>query len=149
MSKQLTADDARQSLNAHVAIKGMEIFQKYGPQIGWRGLQRILQDKGCVRYPCEIAFDASGLQSGELAYPAPKGARPEDGFTMFVHPDFLTQLACVPAVVLYQLVLVNYGDFASPADAETFGAAALGMSPQDYYLELCQLADQLSRCVPA
>jgi hypothetical protein len=39
---------------------------------------------------------------------------------------FLTQLPQVPALVLYQLVLVNYGEFVSADDAETFGASALG-----------------------
>lgn len=146
MPTQLTADDARQSLTAHVAIKGAQIFERYGPYIGWKQLQLILNDRACVRYPCEIVFDASGLQAGEVAHPAPKGERPEDGFTLFVHPMFMTQAARVPALVLYQLVLVNYGEFASPGDAETFGAAALGLNPDQYYAELCKLADQLADC---
>lgn len=146
MPTQLTAADARQSLNAHVAAKGAEIFEKYGPRIGWKELQMILQDEDCTRYPCEVVFDAAGLQPGELAHPAPKGNHPGDGFTMWVHPLFMTQLAQVPAVVLYQLVLVNYGEFASPDDAETFGAAALGLSKDDYYAQLCELADELAGC---
>jgi hypothetical protein len=147
MPTQLTADDARQSLNAHVAAKGVEIFEKYGPHIGWKQLQLILKDDDCVRYPCEIVFDAACLQPGELAHPTPKGDQPGDGFTMFVHPIFMTKLTRVPAIVLYQLVLVNYGEFASPHDAETFGANALGWSKDDYYAELCALADQLAGCV--
>ncbi len=143
MPTQLTADDARQSLNAHVAGKGAEIFEKYGPHIGWKELQQILKDDDCVRYPCEVVFDSAGLQPGEFAHPAPKGDRPGDGFTLFVHPLFMTQLGQVPAIVLYQLVLVNYGEFASPDDAETFGAAALGLSQDDYYAQLCELADEL------
>ena len=144
MARQLTPDDARQSLNAHVAAKGAEIFEKYGPHIGWRELQQILKDTTCVRYPCEIVFDSSALQPGELAHPTPKGDQPGDGFTMFVHPLFMTQLEHVPALAFYQLVLVNYGPFASADDAETFGAAAMGLSKDDYYRRLCGLADQFS-----
>jgi hypothetical protein len=144
MPTQLTADDARQSLNAHVAGKGAEVFEKYGPQIGWKELQQILKDEACVRYPCEVVFDSAGLQPGELAHPAPKGDQPGAGFTMFVHPLFLTQLAQVPAIVLYQLVLVNYGEFASSDDAETFGARALGLGKEAYYAQLCELADELA-----
>jgi len=143
MPTQLTAADARESLNAHVAAKGAEIFAKYGPHLGWKELQLILKDRACVRYPCELVFDSSALQPGECAYPRPNGGQPEDGFTLFVHPLFMTQLGRVPALVLYQLVLVNYGEFASPGDAETFGAAALGLVPDQYYAELCELADQL------
>jgi hypothetical protein len=142
MSKQLSAEEARQSLNAHVAAKGLEIREKYGPRIGWTELQRILQDRSCVRYPCEILFDAAGLQQGEFAHPVAKGEQPDTGFTMFVHPLLLLQLERVPPLVLYQLVLVNYGDFASADDAETFGANALGLSKEDYYCALCEVADQ-------
>jgi hypothetical protein len=143
MAIQLTTEDARQSLNGHVAVKGREIRAKYGPHIGWNELLRILADRACVRYPCEIVFDAGPLNPGEFAHPAAKGERPEEGFTMFVHPVFLTQLQEVPGLVLYQLVLVNYGEFASADDAETFGAAVLGLSQHEYYDTLCEMAGRI------
>ena len=149
MATQLTADDARQSLTSHVVAKGAEINAKYGPRIGWKELQRILEDRSCVRYPCQVVFDAAGLQPREFAHPAANGERPEDGFTMYVNPLFMTDLARVPLLVLYQLVLINYGEFASPDDAETFGASAAGLSRDDYYAELCEMADQLADCAPA
>ncbi len=137
------APDARQSLNARVTEIGAEIYQKYGPRIGWAQLQQILGDRSCVRYPCEIVFDAAPLQAGEFAHPVAKGDHPGEGFTMYVHPLFMMQLDRVPLLVLYQLVLVNYGAFASPDDAETFGAAALGLPNEEYYHALCRLADEL------
>ena len=141
MPTQLTTEDAKQSLAAHVATRGQEIYQKYGPKIGWRGLLAILEDRGCVRYPCEILFDAGPLLAGECAHPVPKGEQPEDGFCLYVHPFFMSQLHYVPHLVLYQLVLVNYGEFASSDDAEIFGAAALGISKDEYYDVLCELHD--------
>ncbi len=149
MATQLTAADARQSLNSHVATRGAEINAKYGPHIGWKELLQILEDRACVRYPCPIVFDTAGLEPGEFAHPAPKGERPEDGFTMYVHPVFMTDLTRVPLLVLYQLVLVNYGEFASSDDAETFGAAAAGLSREDYYAQLCEMADELAGCSAA
>lgn len=146
MATQLTADDARQSLNAHLAAKGAEMFEKYGPHIGWRELQQILQDRSAVRYPCEVVFDAQHLLKDEFAHAMAKGERPEDGYTIYVHPFFMTQLQQVPLLVLYQLVRVNYGEFASPDDAETFGASVFGLSNDDYYHALCELADQLDPC---
>ena len=144
MATQLTAEGAQQSLTAHVEAKGIEVFLKYGPQIGWGELQRLLQDRAYVRYPCEIAFDSTELMAGEFAYPKPNGTVPEDGFTMCVHPVFMIDLARVPALVLYHLVAVNYGEFASSDDAETFGAAALGLTRDEYYAMLCECADQLA-----
>jgi hypothetical protein len=143
MSTQLTAEDARQSLNEHVAAKGREIREKYGPHIGWKELLRILEDRACVRYPCEVVFDAEPLHPGEFAHPIAKGDRPENGFAMHVHPIFMTQLAQVPCLILYQLVLVNYGEFASADDAETFGAAVLGLSQHEYYDTLCEMAGRI------
>ncbi len=141
--KQLTADDARQALSGHVANKGDELREKYG-RVGWHELLRVLEDREFVRYPCEIRFDAEPLLAGEFAHPQPKGERPEEGFTLFVHPFFATQLSVVPLLALYQLVLVNYGEFASSHDAETFGAHALGLPLEEYYLRLCGLADQVA-----
>jgi hypothetical protein len=74
----------------------------------------------------------------------PKGSQPEDGFTIYVHPHFQGQLERVPWLVLYQLVVVNYGGFASATDAEVFGAAALGIDQEQYYRGLCELADELT-----
>jgi hypothetical protein len=143
MAAPPSAHDARQSLNASAAAIGAEIYDKYGPRIGWTQLLQILEDRTCARYPCEIVFDAAPLQAGEFAHPVAKGERPEDGFRMHVHPLFMTQPEQVPLLVLYQLVLVNYGAFAAAEDAETFGAAALGLSKDEYYHILCGLADEL------
>jgi len=144
MSQKLTLDDARASLTAHIAAKGQELHEKYGPNIGWSELQRILADRTFVRYPCELVYDASALNDGEFAHPVQKGELPEDGFIMQVHPFFSVMPARVPYLVLYQLVLVNYGEFASPCDAEIFGATALGLSHDEYYDTLCEMADLIS-----
>jgi hypothetical protein len=145
MAAPPSAQDARESLNASAAAIGGEIYEKYGPRIGWTQLLQTLEDRSCARYPCDIVFDAAPLQAGECAHPVAKGDHPADGFTMHVHPFFMMQLDQVPLLVLYQLVLVNYGAFASPDDAETFGAAALGLTKEEYYHTLCRLADELEQ----
>lgn len=143
MEQKLTVEDARKSLVDHVAEKGIQIYAKYGPCIGWNELLQILEDRSCVRYPCEVVFDAKPLVEGEFAAALAKGEDPNDGFTIFVHPFFSQHREEVPYLVLYHLVVVNYGDFASSDDAETFGAAAFGMLKEEYYQKLCGMADQL------
>ena len=143
MANQLTADDFQESLNDHVASKGDEIRARFGSEIGWSELLRILEDRSLVRYPCEIVFDAGPLNPGEFAHPVCNGEQPEVGFKIYIHPLFSLQPAQIPYLVLYQLVLVNYGDFASADDAETFGSHALGIGKEQYYQALCELADQL------
>jgi hypothetical protein len=143
MSKRLAAEDARQSLGAHAAARGAEIHAKYGPCVGWNQLPAILQDRACVRYPCQIAFDSAPLQPGECAYPKPNSDKPEDGFVICIHPLFMARKDGAARLALYQLAVVNYGQFASPEDAEVFGAAALGISREQYYQALCEMADWL------
>ena len=71
------------------------------------------------------------------------GKRDSEADSDLVHPLFMAQLERVPLLVLYQLVLVNYGEFACADDAESFGAAALGLDKEEYYTGICALADQL------
>lgn len=144
MAIQLTAEDGRNSLAIHVEAKGAEIHAKYGPEIGWGELLQIVNDDACVRYPCEVIFDDAELHPGEMAHPIANGDHPRHGFKIFVHPLLMTDLSRVSAVVLYQLVVVNYGEFASSDDAEIFGAAALGMPRENYYNLLCGISDELA-----
>ncbi|MBM3853790.1 MAG: hypothetical protein FJ399_11645 [Verrucomicrobia bacterium] len=143
MARTPTAAEAKLSLTEHVTAKGVEIFAKYGPRMGWPELQRLLEDRAYVRYPCTVVFDSAPLLPGEFAHPVQKGGKPEEGFTMYVHPLFQADLGQVPALVLYQLVAVNYGEFAAADDAENFGAAALGLTRDEYYAGLCAQADRL------
>ena len=144
MARHCKADDVRQNLSAEIAAKANAIRQKYGPVIGWNELQTLLQDRDCTPFPCEIRFDCEPLLPGEFAHPVPKGASREQGFVIFIHPFYATELARVPYLVLHQLVLINYGESATADDAETFGSLALGMSKEDYYRALCELSGQIA-----
>ena len=73
MAAPPSAQEARQSLNASAAAIGAGIYAKYGPRIGWTQLLQILEDRTCVRYPCQIVFDAAPLQEGEFAHPVGRG----------------------------------------------------------------------------
>ena len=73
MATPPSAQDARQSLNASAAAIGAGIYDKYGPRIGWTQLLQILEDRTCVRYPCEIVFDAAPLKRVSLRIRSRKG----------------------------------------------------------------------------
>jgi hypothetical protein len=148
MAQKLTVEDGRQSLNAHVALKAEQIRAKYGPRFSWNELLRLLEDTEFVRYPCTIAFDDKRLLDGEFACAIARGDDPAEGYTIYVHPYFSTELTKVPWLVLYHLVVVNYGDFASADDAEVFGATVLGVSRDEYYRTLCEMADSISEPQP-
>ena len=148
MTHQVTAEEGRESLNAHVETRGREVFARYGPRIGWVELQRLMADRTCVRYPCDLAFESGPLQPGEFGYAEPCGEQPEAGFKLYIHPYYLAQPDRIPYLALYHFVRINYGEFACADDAETFGAAALGLSKDEYYAELCRLVDEISDTGP-
>jgi hypothetical protein len=143
MARELKTDAVKQDLSDQVAAKAAEIRQKYGPQLGWDELGRLLGDRNYVPYPCEICFDAEPLLPGEFAHPLPRGQTPDDGYIIYVHPFYSNQLPLVPYLVLHQLVLINYGGSVTLDDAETFGSLALGLSKEDYYQALCDLSAQI------
>lgn len=143
MARYCKAEHLRASLSAEILAKAAAIRQKYGPDIGWPQLQQLLQDRECAPFPCEIRFDSEPLLPGEFAHPVPKGTTREEGFILYIHPFYATELGRVPYLVLHQLVLMNYGDSATADDAETFGSLALGMSKEDYYRALCELSGQI------
>ena len=126
-----------------MAAQAAEIRQKYGPEMGWNQLLQLLEDRSLVRFPCEVRFDAEPLLAGEFAHTLPKGSQAEDGFTIYVHPCYADQLARVPYIVLYQIVLINYGSMVTADDAETFGSRALGLTKDQYYSVLCELSGQV------
>jgi len=131
------------ALSDLVAAEGSEIYARFGPALGWDQLLNLLRDRAFVRFPCELRFNADPLLPGEFAHAARKGQKPEDGYTIFIHPVYEQQLQWVPYLVLHQLVLINHGDTATADDAETFGSRALGLSKDEYYRALCELSGQI------
>lgn len=143
MARQMQSEDARRFLAGQLSAAGAHIRDSYGPEIGWTELLRLLNDRRCAHYPCEIRFDAEPLLPGEFAHPVPKGKTPQEGYTIYVHPTYAGHLERVSYLVLHQLASINYGEATSAEDAETFGSLALGLSKEEYYRALCELSSQL------
>jgi hypothetical protein len=143
MARELKTEQVSPILRDEVSAQAAAIHVKYGPQVGWDQLQRLLDDRTLVPYPCEIRFDVGPLLPGEFAHPLPRGHKPDEGYIIYIHPFFSTRLAQVPLLVLHQLALINYGASATFDDAETFGSVALGLTKEEYYQALCELSAQI------
>lgn len=122
---------------------GEAVFRDYGPQMDWRSVKALLQDRRHVRFPCEIRFDVSLLLPGECAHTFPRGTSPEEGYVIHINPQFATQLSGVPFLALHQVWFINQGPEASLDEAELFGSRALGIPLEVYYATLCDLAGTL------
>jgi hypothetical protein len=138
----LTLEDGRRALAVHAQIKGVLLREKYGPGMDYDTLLRILKDREFVRYPVDIVFCSKKIE-GDMFAAAERVSRDADeGYVIYLHEYYQKCLDDVPAMVLYHIVTVNYGDFATYHEAEEFGSSALGMSKDEYYRHLCRLVDE-------
>jgi hypothetical protein len=139
-----TAEDGRQSLRDHVVLKATQARASRSGLIDRAAVTSLLTDRTVVRYPLGVRFDAEPLRPGEFACLEPLGAHPSDGFCLFVHPMLDRADDLLPLVVAYYIPSVNYGEVASHVEAELFGATLLGLEVEDYYRQLCCLADSVT-----
>src|SRR3989338_1738353 len=145
-TRQLTVEAGKKALLHHVVEKGIALRDKYGNFIDFETLQMILKDSDFVRYPTRIEFKSQFVEKGLFAFTEQISADdPSRGFVIYIHEHFKERINDVPALVLYHLVAVNYGDIVTSEEAELFGATVLGMKKSGHYQLLCALTDQISR----
>lgn len=131
------------AVSQHALAKAAEIRERYGPVIDYSTVLTILDDRKSTRYPVQIKFTTDGIEPGMFAKTDPVSENPDDGYVMSLHAGLEDQLEALPALILYQSVLVNYGDLATAEDAELFGSGVLGMDRDAYYETVIALTDAL------
>ena len=143
MATRLTAEDGALALRDHASRKAEEARLRYGLYIDADAILKMLNDREVVRYPAGLRFDATPLEPGEFAWPMPLGDTPDEGFCVFVHPAFESRPDVWPLLIAYHIPTINYGEISDETVAEAYGANLLGLSTEDYYRALCELADSL------
>lgn len=146
---RLTIEQGQRALAEHAHDKGAEVRARYGSCIDHATLLCILEDPECVHFPVSLCFDSSKVEPGMFGSVESVSETPTDGYTIYLHEHYRERPEAFVPLTLYQLVAVSYGDFATGHDAECFGAAALGMSQDDYYDLVCRLADELDETCPS
>ncbi len=142
--KKRTPKRIQSAVSEHAAHTARDIHLRFGPVIDYPALLRILGDSKCARYPVTIVFDSARLEAGLFAMAEPENREePANGYEIVVHEHFQGRQEVLPALILYHLVSVNYGDIATYEDAELFGSTVLGMDRDEYYSLICGLADSL------
>lgn len=143
MSSVRTNEGAVSCLSAELDASAAKIRAIYGPCLEADNLQRLLEDRSVIPYPCELRFDADLLLPGEFGHTFAKGVNPEEGFTLYLHPVYSAQPSVWPQLVVHQLAQVLSGQQVSAEEAEVFGAQVLGLSREEYFQTLCELAGQV------
>jgi hypothetical protein len=143
MNERLTEADARRSLRDHLADKAFAARSRFRMLVDRAAIMTLLDDRAIVRYPVGVRFDSEPLMAGEFAALQPLGEHPSQGYCLFIHPSLECREDLLPLVIAYYIPSVNYGEIATPEDAEQFGATLLGIGVDEYYQSLCDLADSL------
>ncbi len=144
VGKGLTIEQGRQAFAHHVIERALALREKCGDFLDDEAVQTLLNDRDFVRHPTRLEFDSSKIEPGFFAAVEAVAGSPTNEHVIFLHEHFRGRPRDIANALLYQLVLVNYGDIATREEAELFGAAALGMDQETYYQSLCRLADELS-----
>ena len=141
---RLTEEDGYEALRGHVVDRARSARSRHAPALARGSVEELLADRDAVRFPTTLAFDAEPLLPGEFAWARPEGERPQDGFTLVVHPALADRADLLPLCVAYHVVSINYLDVATHEEAELFGATLLGLEVDEYYERLCVVSDSLS-----
>ena len=141
MAEEVTIEQGQQALAEHAREMGCDLRAKYGALTDHSSLLRLLEDSDFVRFPVTLMFESRRIEPGLFGFVEGVSDNPSDGYTLVLHPHFQDRAEDLAALVLYQLVKVNYGDFATCHDAECFGAAVLDMEQEAYYEFICRLTD--------
>lgn len=131
------------AVSQHALAKAAEIRERYGPVVDYATVLTILEDRKSTRYPVQIKFTTDGIEPGMFARTDPMSENPDDGYVMSLHARLEDQPEALPALILYQSVLVNYGNLATADDAEIFGSGVLGLDRDDYYELIISVTDAL------
>ena len=131
------------AVTVHAEDKAKEIRERYGPEIDYSVLLKILEDRKSIRNPVEIRFSSTAIEPGLFGFTEVVSDDPSAGYSITLHESFRDRPEVLPALILYQAVIVNYGDLATAIDAEVFGAGVLGMERDDYYALIVELTDSV------
>jgi hypothetical protein len=139
-----TAELARRgerSLRDHLCSLAIVASQKHGP-ITCDKLDALLQDFDCLRYPVRLVYEFGEMAAHQFAQPDNDWQNTsQDGRVLYLRPLLRERRDLVPLAVAYMIPLINYGDIIADDHCLLYGAALLGMTEDEFYRQLCSLAD--------
>lgn len=131
----------QQSLREHLLAQAIVAHQKYSPLTADK-LDALLHDPDCLRHPVRLVFEFSEMAMHQFAQPDIDWRNTEqDGRVLYVRPLLRERPDLLPLAVAYMIPLINYGDIISDDHCLQYGAAMLGLMEDEYYQQMCALAD--------
>lgn len=129
------------SLREHLVAQAIAAHQKHGPLTAHK-LDALLHDPDCLRHPVRLVFEFGEMALHQFAQPDMDWRNTkQDGRVLYLRPLLRERPDLLPLAVAYMIPLINYGDIISDEHCLLYGAALMGMMQEEYYAQLCHLAD--------
>ncbi len=131
----------QQSLREHLVAQAIVAHQKHGPLTADK-LDALLQDRDCLRHPVRLVFEFGEMAMHQFAQPDLDWRNTEqDGRVLYLRPLLKDRSDLLPHAVAYMIPLINYGDIITDEHCLLYGATLLGMMEDEFYRQICELAD--------
>jgi hypothetical protein len=143
--RRLSTEDleilGQRSMLDHVVAQAEVAKGKHGP-LTFERLDALLRDPVCVRHPVRVAYEFGEMAMHQFAQPD-LDWRDETGRgrVLYLRPLLRDRPDLALLAVAYFIPVLNYGDVATDSHCLAYGAALLGLTPDDFYQRLCILAD--------
>ncbi len=129
------------SLLNHLRHQAFQARERHG---GLRpgNLDAFLEDRECVRYPTRLALEYGGMGPHQFAHPD-RDLQSEDqsARVLFLRPVLGKRPDYIALALSYMLPVINFGDIVDDEHCIEYGAALMGMDPEEYYDQICEIAD--------
>ena len=143
MSTEELEQVGQRSLVDHVVSQAEVARARHGPFMGAQ-LEELLHDPACVRYPTRLVFEFGEMAMHQFGQPDTDWRNSEkDGRVLYLRPMLRDEPELVLLAVAYFIPLINYGEIVTDELCVRYGAALLGMMPEDYYRRICDLAEKV------
>lgn len=129
------------SLREHLVAQAVVAHQKYQPFTA-ESLARFLTDPECLRHPTRLVYEFGEMAPHQFAQPDLDYRNPaEDGRVLYLRPRLRPRPDLTLLAVAYMVPVINYGDIVTDAFCLRYGATLLGLTENEFYEQLCALAD--------
>jgi hypothetical protein len=129
------------SLRDHLLAQAVVAHQKHGP-LTFDKLDALLNDPDCLRYPVRLVYEFGEMAMHQFAQPDLDHRNTEQaGRVLYLRPILRDRPDLVLLAVAYMIPLINYGDIITDEHCLRYGAALLGMMEDEFYRDICNLAD--------
>lgn len=133
----------QRSLLDHLVAQAQVARGRHAPFLGSQ-LDDLLQDRTCVRHPVRLVFEFGEMALHQFAQPDIDWRNVEQGGrVLYLRPLLRERPEGILLAVAYLLPVINYGDIVTDEHCVHFGAALLGLAPEEFYRRICALADEV------